>query len=183
LGTRPARARSVSGEDQSRVVLVAGVGTTATIEGLTITNGSAQLLGSLLGDGGGVLNVGGSNLTLIEVNVSGNTATMTNAGHTLKVTKLGAGSFGQYSYRSNSDFNNGFRIDQTASGGSQRFLNVISIDNAATSITGSGETATVRLSSGKTVEVTFNRDAVGATLKIDGQTTTLGAGVDNVNAE
>ena len=115
--------------------------------------------------------------------ISGNTATMTNAGHTLKVTKLGAGNFGQYSYRSNADFNNGYRIDQTASGGAQRFLNVISIDNAATSVSGAGETATVRLASGKNVEITFNRDAVGATLKIDGQTTTLGAGVDDVNAQ
>jgi len=70
-----ARAVSVSAEDQSRVFLVVGVGTVATIEGLTITNGNAQLLGTLLGDGGGVLNVGGSTLTLIEVNVSGNTAT------------------------------------------------------------------------------------------------------------
>ena len=75
-----ARIVSVSGEDANRVFLVAGVGTTATIEGLTITNGNAQLLGTLLGDGGGVLNVGGSNLTLIEVNVSGNTATSLGGG-------------------------------------------------------------------------------------------------------
>lgn len=75
-----ARVISVSGEDQSRVFLVAGVGTTATIEGLTITNGNAQLLGTLLGDGGGVLNVGGSTLTLVEVNISGNTATSLGGG-------------------------------------------------------------------------------------------------------
>ncbi|MBL9014467.1 MAG: hypothetical protein JNL83_09835, partial [Myxococcales bacterium] len=113
--------------------------------------------------------------------ISGNTATMTASGHTLEVTKLGAGTFGQYSYRSNADFTNGFRIDQTASGGAQRFLNVISIDGAATSITGAGDTAQVRLASGKTVEVTFGHDAAGATLTIDGQTTTLAAGVDDVN--
>jgi CSLREA domain-containing protein len=75
-----ARVVSVSGEDQSRVFLVAGVGTTATIEGLTITNGAADILGTLLGDGGGVLNVGGSTLTLVEVNVSGNTATSLGGG-------------------------------------------------------------------------------------------------------
>jgi CSLREA domain-containing protein len=75
-----ARNLSVSGEDSNRVFLVAGVGTTATIEGLTVTNGNAQLLGTLLGDGGGVLNVGGSVLNLIEVNVSGNTATSLGGG-------------------------------------------------------------------------------------------------------
>ena len=75
-----ARIISVSGEDNNRVFLVTGVGTTATIEGLTITNGNAQLLGTLLGDGGGVLNVGGSTLNLIEVNVSGNNATSLGGG-------------------------------------------------------------------------------------------------------
>jgi len=75
-----ARAVSVSGEDATRVFLVTGVGTNARIEGLTITNGNAQLLDTLLGDGGGVLNVGGSTLTLVEVNVSGNTATSLGGG-------------------------------------------------------------------------------------------------------
>lgn len=75
-----ARAVSVSGEDNHRVFLVTGVGTNATIEGLTITNGNAQLLGTLLGDGGGILNVGGSILNLIEVNVSGNNATSLGGG-------------------------------------------------------------------------------------------------------
>ena len=75
-----ARAVSVSGEDANRVFLVTGVGTNARIEGLTITNGNAQLLDTLLGDGGGVLNVGGSTLTLVEVNVSGNTATSLGGG-------------------------------------------------------------------------------------------------------
>ena len=75
-----ARAVTVSGEDFNRVFLVTGVGTNARIEGLTITNGNAQLLGTLLGDGGGVLNVGGSTLTLVEVSVSGNTATSLGGG-------------------------------------------------------------------------------------------------------
>jgi CSLREA domain-containing protein len=75
-----ARIVSVSGGGNNRVFLVAGVGTNATIEGLTITGGSAQLLGTLLGDGGGVLNVGGSTLNLIEVNVSGNNATSLGGG-------------------------------------------------------------------------------------------------------
>ena len=34
------------------------------------------------------------------------------------------------------------------------------------------------LASGQTVTATFNRDDVGATLDLDGQTITLGAGVD-----
>jgi hypothetical protein len=116
-----------------------------------------------------------------QPSISGNTATVTNAGHTLKVTKLGAGSFGTYSYRSNADFTNGYRIDQTASSASNRFLNVLSVDNGATSISGSGETATVTLAGGKQVTIVFNRDSVGGTLTIDGQATTLGAGVDDIN--
>ena len=115
--------------------------------------------------------------------ISGNTATMTSAGHTLKIAKLGAGAFGQYSYSANSDFSKGYRIDETAAGGAQRFLNVISIDGAATSVSGSGDTAQVHLSNGKTVEVAFNHDAAGATLTIDGQATQLGAGVDDVNQQ
>lgn len=75
-----ARIITVSGEDCNRVFLVTGVGTNARIEGLTIANGNAQLLGTLLGDGGGVLNVGGSTLNLTEVNVSGNTATSLGGG-------------------------------------------------------------------------------------------------------
>ncbi|HEY8559774.1 MAG TPA: choice-of-anchor Q domain-containing protein [Pyrinomonadaceae bacterium] len=75
-----ARVVSVSGQNANRVFLVTGVGTNATIEGLTITNGRAELLDTLLGDGGGVLNVGGSTLRLVEVTVSNNTATSLGGG-------------------------------------------------------------------------------------------------------
>ena len=75
-----ARNIAVSGEDHSRVLLVGGVGNVATVRGLTLTNGNAQILGTLLGDGGGVLNVGGSTLNLIEMNISGNNATSLGGG-------------------------------------------------------------------------------------------------------
>lgn len=75
-----ARTLSVSGNNQSRVFAVTNpvLGTaTVNISGLTITGGNATLLllnGSLIGDGGGILNTGGATLNLTEVNVTGNSA-------------------------------------------------------------------------------------------------------------
>jgi hypothetical protein len=58
---------------------------------------------------------------------------------------------------------------------------VLSIDNAATSITAVGATgAQIVMSNGKTATVTFDRDAVGATLTIDGAATTLAPGVSSL---
>jgi hypothetical protein len=111
--------------------------------------------------------------------ISGNTATITAAGHQLHVTKLGGGTMSTYDYRANSDFTGGFRLDQTQSGGNQRYLNVLAIDGAATSVTAAGDSgATIHLADGRTVTVTFNHDAAGASLDIDGTATALGAGVD-----
>lgn len=81
-----ARTLSVSGNNQSRVFAVTNpvLGTaTVSISGLTITGGNALPLllnGSLIGDGGGILNTGGATLNLTEVNVTGNTATSLGGG-------------------------------------------------------------------------------------------------------
>ncbi len=117
-----------------------------------------------------------------QPSISGNTATVSAAGHQLKVTKLGGGTMSTYDYRGNSDFSGGFRLDQTQTGGNQRYLNVITIDGSATSITAQGDSgASLQLADGKNVSVTFDHDDVGATLTIDGTATTLGAGLDDLS--
>jgi len=79
------------------------------------------------------------------------------------------------------DFLLGFRLDETAGAGDNRFLHVIWIDGAVTgSVTPTTDGATLTLASGKTVAVQFNHDAVGGTLKIGDQSTALGAGVDTL---
>lgn len=111
--------------------------------------------------------------------ISGNTATVSAAGHQLAITKLGAGTMTTYDYRANSDFSGGFRLEETQPGGNQRYLNVISIDGAATSITAQGDsTASLHLADGRSVTVAFDHESTGATLTINGTATTLGVGVD-----
>lgn len=81
-----ARILSVSGNNQSRVFVVSNPllgSATANISGLTITGGNALPLllnGSLIGDGGGILNTNGSTLNLTEVTISGNAATSLGGG-------------------------------------------------------------------------------------------------------
>jgi hypothetical protein len=73
----------------------------------------------------------------------------------------------------------GYRFDETVPGGDNRYLHVLSIDGGATSAVANGDTGvTVTMSNGQTAEVTFNRDDIGASLTLDGQAMTLGAGVD-----
>lgn len=89
---------TVSGNNASRVFLIAtpllGGDITVEINGLSVTNGNAVLIGGLAGDGGGILNgallgvlSGKSTLTLNEVNVSNNLATSLGGGI---ATRLGA---------------------------------------------------------------------------------------------
>ena len=75
-----ARTLSVSGNNASRVFVVVNpfLGTaTVNMSGLTVTDGNAQpilLGGTLIGDGGGIINTGGATLNLTEMNISGNSA-------------------------------------------------------------------------------------------------------------
>ncbi len=118
---------------------------------------------------------------------SGNTATITNAGHTLKVTRMAPSSatVSNYAFASNTAFTGGYRLDEKVAGGDQRYLHVLSVDGAVTSQTSAGTTAqpgvTVNLSTGKQVTIKFNRDTVGGSLTIDGVTTTLVAGVQTLS--
>ena len=115
--------------------------------------------------------------------ISGNTATISNAGHQLRVTRLApsAGAMSTYDFRGESDFTGGWRLDETQTGGDQRYLHVMAIDGSVTSTAAAGDAnnpgATVTLGDGRTVTVTFHRDTIGGSLTIDGATTALTAGL------
>ncbi|HEY4176454.1 MAG TPA: hypothetical protein VGM90_06470 [Kofleriaceae bacterium] len=116
----------------------------------------------------------------VQAQISGNAASITNAGHTLKVTKVAGGPMSTFSFAS-SEFTGGFRLDENQSGGDQRYLHVLSIDGAAATVTANGtDGVTVQLAGGKTAVVTFNNNAIGGTLVLDGTTTQLGATVNTL---
>lgn len=120
----------------------------------------------------------------VQPSISGNTATISASGHTLNITKLSGGAMSTYDFRGNSDFTGGWRLDETQSGGDQRYLHVLAIDNAATAVAAAGDAAhpgaRITLAGGRTATVTFDRDAVGASLTIDGATTSLAPGVSSL---
>jgi hypothetical protein len=119
--------------------------------------------------------------TPVQPSIAGNTATIANAGRSLKVTRIApaAGTMSAYDYRAEADLTGGFRVDLRQAGGDNRYLHVLAIDGAAASVTAAGATGvTVKLSDGRTATVSFNADAIGGTLTLDGNTTTLDAGVD-----
>ncbi|HET9483143.1 MAG TPA: hypothetical protein VFO79_04230 [Xanthomonadales bacterium] len=111
--------------------------------------------------------------------ISGTRATISNAGHTLAVHRILGGTLTSYDQRADSDLTGGYRLDETVSGGDNRYLHVLGVDGAVTSATANGENGvTIALANGQTISATFQRDTVGATLVRGGQTITLGAGVD-----
>ena len=116
--------------------------------------------------------------------ISGATATFSNAGHALHVTRLApasatASAFA-YTNDASGDYTSGFRLDETvAAGGDQRYLHVLAVDGAVTASTATGDsTVTLTLADGRTAVIAFNHDAVGATLTLAGVATTLGSGVN-----
>jgi hypothetical protein len=122
-------------------------------------------------------------VTPVQPSISGNTATITNAGHTLSVQRLAPADASATTRSMSSvsgDFHGGYRLDETASGGDKRYLHVLSIDGGATSATAQGDAVTVHLAGGKTATVTFDHDNIGATMNLDGTDVTLGAGVDTL---
>jgi hypothetical protein len=121
----------------------------------------------------------------VAASISGATATITNAGHTLQIQKLSGGTLGVTSMPSvDSDFSGGFRLDETMAGGDNRYLHVLSIDGSVSSTTSAGDAThpgvAVRLANGHNATVTFARDTAGATLVLDGTTTSLNTGVDRL---
>jgi hypothetical protein len=115
----------------------------------------------------------------VQPAISGATATFTNAGHVLHVQRLvpatATASAFDYKTDASGDYTSGFRLDETVAGGDQRYLHVLSIDGAATSVTAlSATSVSVVLSTGQTAVVTFQANTIGgATLKLGSTTTTL----------
>jgi hypothetical protein len=123
--------------------------------------------------------------TPVAPSISGALATISNAGHALKVQKISGGTMATTAMTSvSSDYSGGFRLDENMTGGDNRYLHVLSIDSAVTSTASAGDAThpgvTVRTSDGHTATITFNRDTTGATLVLDGTTKTLAAGVDSL---
>jgi hypothetical protein len=121
----------------------------------------------------------------VAASISGATATISNAGHALKVQKVAGGTMAVTSMSSvDSDFSSGFRLDETMPGGDNRYLHVLSIDGAISSVSSAGDAShpgvAVHLSNGHNATVTFVRDTAGANLVLDGTAHALGAGVDTL---
>ena len=128
--------------------------------------------------------------------VLGTSHKFTAAGHTLTLEDLTAAApadtaptpFDFHKDGDPTEFNAGFRIDETATGSSNvRFLHVLTIDGAASGIMGASTPDSVTMmAGGKTVTMAFNHgdtvdnQVVGGTLTIGGQAITLGAGVDKL---
>jgi hypothetical protein len=77
------------------------------------------------------------------------------------------------------DFQAGFRFDETMAGGDNRALHVLTIDNAAISISSMSDGVTLMLGT-TPVSVQFNHSAVGGSVTIGGQTTALNAGIETL---
>jgi hypothetical protein len=121
----------------------------------------------------------------VAASISGATATLANAGHTLNVQKISGGTMSVTNMTSvDADFAGGYRLDEAMPGGDNRYLHVLSIDGSVSSTTAAGDAThpgvTVHLANGHNATVTFVRDTPGATLVLDGATKSLGAGVDKL---
>jgi hypothetical protein len=121
----------------------------------------------------------------VAASISGAVASVTNAGHTLKIQKISGGTMSVTNMPSvSSDFAGGYRLDETMPGGDNRYLHVLSIDGSVSSVVSAGDAAhpgvTVHLANGHNATVTFVRDTTGATLVLDSTTRTLGVGVDSL---
>jgi hypothetical protein len=119
----------------------------------------------------------------VAASISGASATISNAGHTLQISRIGStgGPMSSFDCRADADLKGGYRVDEVVSGGDRRYLHVLSVDGAVSSSSANGATGvTLNLSAGGTVTVSFVRDTVGATLTRNGVTTDLAAGVETL---
>jgi hypothetical protein len=117
----------------------------------------------------------------VQPSITGASAAITGA-HTLHVQRFApaAATASVHAMSADSDFTSGYRLDETAPGGDQRYLHVLSIDGAVTSASASGDSVTVQLASGIVATIAFAHDAIGATLTYDGVPVTLAPGVDTL---
>jgi hypothetical protein len=115
--------------------------------------------------------------------INGSRATVTNAGHTLTIERVGPAQATAtvHSFASDGDFSSGFRLDETIAGGDRRFLHVLWIDGAVVTVTAQGESGVaITFGNGTTATVQFTKDAVGGSLTLGGTSTTLAAGLDTL---
>jgi hypothetical protein len=116
--------------------------------------------------------------------ISGANTTVTAAGHTLNIQRLApaAASASAVSFAAlSSDFNNGYRLDETMPGGDNRWLHVATIDGSAAQVTSSdGNSVDLVLANGTPAHVAFDPNGVGGTLTLGNQTISLSAGIDQL---
>jgi hypothetical protein len=116
--------------------------------------------------------------------ISGASTSVTASGHTLNIQRLAPANAtaSSYSYAANnSDFSNGFRLDETMPGGDNRWLHVATIDGSATQITSSdGNSVDLVLADGTHAHVAFDPNGVGGTLTLGSQSIALTATVDTL---
>jgi hypothetical protein len=119
--------------------------------------------------------------------LGGPTATITNAGHSLRVTRIAPSSatMSVFDYRTDSTMNGGYRLDETVPGGDRRYLHVLAVGDSSgspvSSASANGETGvTLNLAGGGTVTVRFTRDTAGASVTRNGATTALDVGVETL---
>jgi hypothetical protein len=114
--------------------------------------------------------------------ITGTQTQVTASGHTLTVNRLSPDTGPTatvHDYASDSDFTNGFRLDEQIAGGNRRWLHVAYIDGAVTAQSApDANTIQLTLAGGTTARVAFDPNGVGGTLTIGSSTVTLGAGVD-----
>jgi hypothetical protein len=114
--------------------------------------------------------------------ISGATAQIAGT-HQLAVQRLvpATAASSVYNMTSTTGYLSGYRLDEKVAGGDQRYLHVLSLDGAVRSATATGDTGvTISLSDGSTAYVTFEHDAIGASLTWGAVSATLGAGVDDL---
>jgi hypothetical protein len=112
--------------------------------------------------------------------ISGSDATMTSGSHTLHVHRVEpSATASAYSMTSDAsgDYTTGYRLDEKVAGGSRRYLHVLSVDGAVSSVTNGTDSATIKLADGRTAVVTFNASTTGGKLVIGTTSVTLSAGV------
>jgi hypothetical protein len=122
----------------------------------------------------------------VQPTIAGTQTTVTTTTHALHVERESptSATASVHSFATDSDFSNGFRLDETIAGGDNRWLHVLWIDSAVSGIsTHDASTVTVTLADGTTALIAFTPNAIGATLTLTPpngapSTVTLGAGVD-----
>jgi len=118
--------------------------------------------------------------------ISGARAQVASGGHTLAIDRLApaAATSSVFSWATDSDFSDGYRLDETVAAGAQQYLHVLSVDGAVTSTAradASGRIgATIELADGRSVIVRFGATSVDGVITIDGTTVNLGTGVDAI---